>query len=62
MLSPALPFGSYSVCVQSLVPGSGSTTKKKSVTVNNYFYRGVKPPDATSPVVDLNSGTVSGTC
>jgi Tfp pilus assembly protein PilV len=62
MLNPALPFGSYSVCVESLVPGSGTTPKKKSVTVNNYFHRGVKPPDATSPVVDLNSGTVNGTC
>jgi hypothetical protein len=66
MLQPALPFGSYSVCVQSLVPGSGSTTKKKSVTVNNYFHRGIKPsadPSApVSPVVDLNSGTVNGTC
>jgi Tfp pilus assembly protein PilV len=62
MLTPALPFGSYSVCVQSLVPGSGSTVKKKSVTVNNFYYHGVKPPDATSPVVDLNSGTVNGTC
>jgi hypothetical protein len=66
MLQPALPFGQYSVCVQSLVPGSGTTTKKKSVTVNNYFHRGIKPsadPSAPlSPVVDLNSGTVNGTC
>jgi Tfp pilus assembly protein PilV len=62
MLNPALPFGSYSVCVESLVPGSGTTTKKRSVTVNNYYFHGVKPPDATSPVVDLNSSTVNGTC
>ena len=62
MLQPALPFGSYSVCVQSLIPGSGTTTKKKSITVNNFYHRGIKPPDAASPVVDLNSGTSSGAC
>jgi hypothetical protein len=50
------------VCVQSLVPGSGTTTKKKTITVNNYYHRGIKPPDAVSPIVDLNSGTTNGTC
>jgi Tfp pilus assembly protein PilV len=67
MLTPALPFGSYSVCVESKTPATPTTPRKKSMTVNNYYHRGVKPvadPSApVSPVIDLNtSGYTSGTC
>jgi Tfp pilus assembly protein PilV len=63
MSKPALPFGTYKVCAESRIPGFGTTLKKKEITgVQNWYYRGMKPPDVTSPVIDLNSGTSTGAC
>jgi Tfp pilus assembly protein PilV len=63
MLQPALPFGTYKVCAESRTPASPTSLRKKEITgVNNFYYRGMKPPDVTSPVIDLNSGTSSGAC
>lgn len=63
MLQPALPFGTYKVCAESRTPASTSSLRKKEITgVNNWYHRGMKPPDVTSPVIDLNSGTSSGAC
>jgi Tfp pilus assembly protein PilV len=63
MLQPALPFGSYKVCAESRTPASPGSLRKKEITgVNNFYYRGMKPPDVTSPVIDLGSGTSGGAC
>lgn len=65
MLQPALPFGSYKVCVESRTPESSpsSQLRRREITgVNNFYHRGMKPPDVTSPVIDLQSGTSSGAC
>jgi Tfp pilus assembly protein PilV len=65
MLSPALPFGTYTVCVDSVTPGSTLLRRKKTITgVRNWYARGMKLPDVASPVIDFNpnSGTSSGSC
>ena len=63
MLNPALPFGTYSVCAESRTPGSPTSLVRKTVTgVNNWYDHGMKPPDVTSPVIDLNSSATSGAC
>ena len=59
----ALPFGTYKVCAESRTPGSPLLLRKKEITgVNNWYHRGMKPPNVTSPVIDLGSGTSSGAC
>ena len=64
MLQPALPFGTYSVCAESITPASSSSRRMKLITsVRNWYHRGMKLPDVASPVVDLNStGSAYGTC
>jgi Tfp pilus assembly protein PilV len=70
MLTSALPFGDYDVCVDAIKPLSvppARITKSLSVAngnvVKNRFAEGIKPPSTTaSPVIDLNSGTTNGTC
>jgi hypothetical protein len=66
MTNSALPFGTYTVCVQSKTPGWTSAPRWKSVTgVRNWYHRGMKLPDIASPVIDLGSGaqtTNSGQC
>jgi Tfp pilus assembly protein PilV len=63
MLNPALPFGTYKLCAESRTPGSTTSLRKKEITgVKNWYYHGVKPPDATSPVIDLKSSTSAGAC
>ena len=58
MTNSALPFGTYTVCVQSRTPGSPSALRKKELTgVRNWYHRGMKLPDIASPVIDLGSGT-----
>ena len=66
MTNPALPFGTYTVCVQAKTPGWTTAPRWKSVTgVHNWYHRGMKLPDIASPVIDLGSGaqtTNSGLC
>jgi Tfp pilus assembly protein PilV len=63
MLTPALPFGDYDICVDALKPGSTTTRYTKTLTgVRNRFAQGIKPPAATSPVIDLNSSPGTGSC
>jgi type II secretory pathway pseudopilin PulG len=63
MLEPALPFGTYTVCAESLTPASTFTKRNKLITnVTNWYHRGMKPPDVASPVIDLNSGASAGNC
>jgi hypothetical protein len=63
LANSALPFGNYTVCAQSRTPGSPSTTRFEMLTgVKNWFYKGMKPPDIASPVIDMLSGTSSGSC
>ena len=58
----ALPFGTYTVCVESRVPGGGTSLKKRELTgVRNWYHGGMKLPDVASPVVDL-LGAPNGTC
>lgn len=66
MITPALPFGDYDVCADALKPGSTTTRYTKTLSganvVKNQFAQGIKPPSATSPVIDLNSGATTGSC
>jgi Tfp pilus assembly protein PilV len=66
MLTPALPFGNYDVCADALKPGSTTIRLTKTLSgtnvVKNSFVSGIKPPNATSPVIDLNSGATTGSC
>jgi hypothetical protein len=65
MKTPALPFGTYTVCVDSTTPGSSGARRKKTITgVRNWYAQGIKPPAATMPVIDMspNSSTQSGAC
>ena len=58
MTNSALPFGTYTVCVQSRTPGSPGALRKEELTgVRNWFHRGMKLPDIASPQIDLGSGT-----
>ncbi len=62
----ALPFGNYDVCVESRVPGGGSTLKARTLTgVRNWYHRGIKPTAdpslPISPVIDM-LGAPNGTC
>jgi Tfp pilus assembly protein PilV len=69
LLTPALPFGDYDVCVDAIKP-STITRITKSLTVaggnpvRNRFAEGIKAPStaAGSPVIDLNSSATTGTC
>jgi hypothetical protein len=68
MLTPALPFGDYDVCVDALKPGSTTTRYTKTLSganvVKNEFAQGIKAPStpAGNPVIDLNSGATTGSC
>jgi hypothetical protein len=63
MLTPALPFGNYKVCAESRTPGSFGLLRYKELSgVTNWYYHGMKPPDVASPVIDLNSGSIGGSC
>jgi hypothetical protein len=69
MLTPALPFGDYDVCVDALKPGSTTTRYTKTLSgtnvVKNRFAEGIKTPStaAGNPVVDLNGGgATTGSC
>jgi len=63
MANSALPFGTYTVCVQSRTPANptGSLRWKAQTLVKNWYHKGMKPPDVASPVIDLGSGTSSST-
>ena len=57
MLTPALPFGDYDICA-SIQRTSGGEYRKRTITgVQNRFPRGIKPPSATSPVIDISSSS-----
>jgi hypothetical protein len=62
MLKPALPFGTYDVCVDAITPASGTRRRKTLTGVRNWYHRGMKAPDITSPVIDMSTGTSSGSC
>jgi Tfp pilus assembly protein PilV len=69
MLTPALPFGDYDVCVDALKPGSTTTRFTKTLSganvVKNRFAEGIKAPStaAGNPVIDLNGGgATTGSC
>jgi Tfp pilus assembly protein PilV len=65
MLQPALPFGTYKVCVESKTPESSPSTqlRRREITgVNNWYHGGMKPPDVTSPVIDLKGTPLTGAC
>ena len=60
MATPALPFGTYKVCVESRTPASTFSTRWKALTnVQNWYHKGMKPPDVASPVIDMSTGTSS---
>jgi hypothetical protein len=63
MLTPALPFGTYELCADAITP-LGSSRRRKTITgVRNWYHRGMKAPDVTSPVIDFNTGgVVIGSC
>jgi Tfp pilus assembly protein PilV len=66
MLTPALPFGDYDVCVDAIKPLTATRiTKTLSGTsvVKNRFAQGIKTPSTSTgnPVIDLN-GASNGTC
>jgi hypothetical protein len=62
MLQPALPFGDYKVCASANKPLTSTMVQKTLTGLQNRDPRGIKPPVATSPIIDLNSGTTSGAC
>ena len=63
MKDSALPFGRYKVCASALLPTSNFTYRQRTINVDNLYPEGIKPPKATSPVLDLSaSGNSSGQC
>jgi Tfp pilus assembly protein PilV len=67
MLTPALPFGDYNICVDALKPGSLTTRLTKTLSgttvVKNRFAEGIKAPSTAAgpPIVDL-LGASTGSC
>jgi hypothetical protein len=59
MLNPALPFGDYQVCANALTP---SGLKKTTIMVQNRYPRGIKPPSAPTPVINLSAASLAGSC
>ena len=63
MKTPALPFGKYKICASALLPTSGSVYRQRTINVDNLYPEGIKPPKATSPVLDLaGTGNTTGQC
>jgi len=57
---PVLPFGTYDVCVETRLPGTGTATRWKTLaSVRNWYHKGIKSPDATPPVIDMGTGVSS---